>query len=155
MGDWRADLEAIRVRLEQLNMEEQTMQDRPNAIISADNEDRVKGTQRGRELSRPQIYAIGRDLDAALVKLDRMDSEGRPIFEYKDGNSDESIAAVHGLHPGTIVKLRVEMFGRLKRSDVGESHYSNKLAARVDDLEQRLERLEHFVTIHMPVKTLV
>lgn len=142
MGDWKAQLAALRRRMAKQKTEGRFMKQH------------VKPATRG------QIYAIGREMEGLIEKVDgisyrRGDDNPRPMCRYKDGHSDATLAAKHGVSEFAVQQIRVELHGDLQRSDAGTYRADrlsklegavSRLTEQMAEAQRRIEKLEDAVT---------
>ena len=97
--------------------------------------------------TKAQVYAIGRDIEAAIERVEgavskRRPGDPRPIYRYNDGHSEAAIAAKHNVSEFAVANIRRELFGDLQRSDAGVSKPT--LASIAADVARINEQLAEF-----------
>ncbi len=147
MGDWKDTLAYLAERMRETET--------ANSV--------VKMTTTESRTNRPamtlaQKIAIHRDLEAALERIEGEVSlrgdKPLPKWRYKDGQSDATIAAKHGVGDAAVGGLRLELFGALQRADAGISRpgildlHANirRINEQLAEFARRMEALENAIT---------
>ena len=90
-------------------------------------------------LTRSEIFQLAKLIE---VNLDTIagENDGSSLVSYKEGWSDDRVAAVSQKPQHVVRKLRADMFGQLIKSPTRNP--SVRMAAQIAALEQRVAELE-------------
>lgn len=143
MGTLKEEIINWSARMEAAKMREQAMSE----------------TKQRPPITKAQFYAIGRDLEAAIEKVEgaisnRRKGDPRPVYRYKAGHSEAVLAAKHDVSEWTVANVRREVFGDLQRSDADTEKPSlktaldaiDRLTEQLAEAQRRLDKLEDAVT---------
>ena len=87
--------------------------------------------------SRTQLIAIHEKLKEALICV----NEEAKLYQFREGQSDSTIAEATGASSNAVKLARVELFGKLRHQTNPETVEMRQLIADVADLSQRFEKL--------------
>lgn len=96
--------------------------------------------QRGKSLSRKQILDIGKVLETLLIK----NEDG--TLNYKEGDSDTTVAKLFDVKPQQVAYLRQEAFGDLKKATKTTAAEAIELFdKKLQDLTSKVESIRSHV----------